>query len=140
MSTRIPRSRSALASFMATALVAATAATLTMASPAGAAENRIDFGGGATGTTVGAGAVVRIDGRLVFETECPEEGYPDFVYPATDVYVVDAGSVSEGGRLQDASGWPNTIVATTTIFIEEIIAITSPGTASSSDQRTERPA
>lgn len=70
---------------------------------------------------------MRIDGRLVYEDECSEGGFDDFVYPATDVYLVDRSGAAPGGKLTDASGVPNTIVATTSLFIEEVIAVTSPG-------------
>lgn len=73
----------------------------------------------------GANAVVRIDGRLTYETRCPA-GINDFVYPATDVYVT-AAEPAAGARLEDAgNGPPNTIISTASVFIDEVIAITGP--------------
>ncbi|MEW5990518.1 MAG: PKD domain-containing protein [Chloroflexota bacterium] len=50
-------------------------------------------------------------------------GQNDFLYPATDVYIVPTGSVADYGALEDVSGTPNTIVAgaSSGFFIEEYI-------------------
>lgn len=60
-------------------------ANVVSADPAVAAENAIDFGGGAASATFGPNAMVRIDGRLVYVDDCPDDGFDDFVHPASDV-------------------------------------------------------
>jgi alpha-tubulin suppressor-like RCC1 family protein len=111
-----------------TAVIAATVAgglVLPPAPAAAAGADALSFGENPT-ATVGANAVVRIDGRLTYETRCSDNGVPDFVYPATDVYVVSAAPAA-GAKLEDAAGGPpNTIISTASLFIGEIIAITSP--------------
>lgn len=115
----LPRTVAAL---VLSSLVAALLAAPTRAVAAG--SDSLSFGEGAAGT-FGANEVVRIDGRLTYETRCPG-GVPDFVYPATDVYIV-AAVPGEGGELRDvAGGPPNTIVSTASLFIGEIIAVTAP--------------
>lgn len=111
-----------------TAVISATLGGGLVLLPSPAAATGVDalsFGENPT-ATVGANAVVRIDGRLTYETRCSDKGFPDFVYPATDIYVVSAAPTA-GARLADASGGPpNTIISTASLFIGEIIAITSP--------------
>jgi alpha-tubulin suppressor-like RCC1 family protein len=107
---------------IATLAVVLVAATL--AADARAADT-ISFGDqGATGT-FGANATVQIDGSITYDVNCPKPGIDDFFYAATDVYLVPAGSA--GGELHDAGGGrPNTIVATTSMFLDEVIAVTEP--------------
>jgi alpha-tubulin suppressor-like RCC1 family protein len=70
-------------------------------------------------------AIVRIDGSITYQNRCPLPGINDFFYPATDVYIVKAGAGT--GTLHDAGGGrPNTIVATSSAFVEEVIAMTAP--------------
>lgn len=125
----VPRRRRGLPRLPALVLAAAATALglpVVTASPAAAAgADALSFGEEAS-ATVGANAVVRIDGRLTYETRCAAPGFPDFVYPATDVYLVTEAPAA-GATLTDAAGGPpNTIIATASMFIGEIIAITSP--------------
>ena len=120
------RRRRRLFPLLGTVLIAISLATVVTAGPAAAADNALSFEGGGTTKTFGSNAAVRIDGRLAYEEDCPEDGFEDFVYPATDVYVI-SGGVSAGMELEDATGiLPNTIVSTTSVFIEELIAVTAP--------------
>ncbi len=91
-----------------------------------AATNTIDFGGGRDWVAAGPNAVIKIDGSLEYDDDCFGGGVKDFVWPASDVYVVPTGTVEEGDKLTDVSGAPNTIVAPGTMFIGEVIAITTP--------------
>ncbi|GEM_PF-1790686 len=52
----------------------------------------------------------------------------DFIYTASDVYVVPSGTVSTGSGLSDVSGTPNTIQSAMlgSAFIDEVLAITQP--------------
>jgi alpha-tubulin suppressor-like RCC1 family protein len=116
-------SRALIAVLLLSAVLAAQVAVPLDARAAGA--DALDFGGGATSATFGANAVVRIDGRLTYETRCPG-GIPDWFYPATDVYLV-SGTPAPGTTLTDAGGGPpNTIVSTQSMFLGEILAITAP--------------
>jgi alpha-tubulin suppressor-like RCC1 family protein len=116
-------SRALTALLLLSALLAGQVAVPLDARAAGA--DALDFGGGATSATFGANAVVRIDGRLTYETRCPG-GIPDWFYPATDVYLV-SGTPAPGATLTDAGGGPpNTIVSTQSMFLGEILAITAP--------------
>ena len=107
----------------AVALAVALAAALFTAEAQ--AADSISFGDQGQTATFGANAVVRIDGSITYNTDCPKPGIKDFFYPATDVYIVDSGTGT--GKLQDASqGRPNTIVSATTTFLDEVIAMTAP--------------
>src|SRR5262245_39458493 len=76
----------------------------------------------------GGNDVVRIDGRLNFDTNCDDDGVPDWVYPATDVYITAPGAAVDGAALKDVTGaMPNTIIPGASIFSDEVIAITAPG-------------
>src|SRR5204863_3819514 len=80
----------------------------------------------ATRATFGANDIVRIDGSITYASDCPKPGINDFFYPATDVYLVPAGT--EGQGLTDAGGGrPNTIVSGASLFVDEIIGLTAPG-------------
>ncbi len=112
------------------AAAAALAVTVALAVPVGAppaqaATNRIDFGGGRTSVTAGPNQVISIDGSLVYDDDCAGGGVKDFFYAASDVYIVPAG-VSDGDELVDVSDVPNTIVAPGSLFIGEVIGITTP--------------
>ncbi|HXV58660.1 MAG TPA: Calx-beta domain-containing protein [Gaiellaceae bacterium] len=97
------------------------------------AADTIGFGDQGASATFGANAIVRIDGTITYASDCPEPGIDDFFYPATDVYLVPAGSA--GGELQDAGGGrPNTIVSGASAFLDEVIAVTAP--AGSLDEGT----
>src|SRR5215208_3013689 len=107
--------------------IAALAAVLLAAAFTGQARaaDTLSFGDRGTQATFGANEIVRIDGSITYDGNCPKPGINDFFYAASDVYLVPAGSV--GGELQDAGGGrPNTIVASTTTFLEEVIAVTAP--------------
>jgi hypothetical protein len=115
------------------ALIALLAVAMTLSVPvnttaATAATNTINFGGGALRTTAGPNGVITIDGSLSYDDECTAGGTKDFFYAASDVYIVPAG-VSDGDELEDVSGAPNTIVAPGSLFIGEVIGITTPSGA-----------
>jgi len=102
-----------------------------MPSPADAAGNSLYFANGSDNITVGAGAAIYIDGTITFDSNCQggtRPGTDDFVYPATDIYIVNAGSASDGSGLTDAGGnGPNTIVGTGSgAFLAELIAVVTP--------------
>src|SRR5262249_61930111 len=83
------------------------AAAAVFAAEAQAADS-LSFGDQGQTAVFGSNAVVRIDGSITYESNCPKPGINDFFYPATDVYVVDSGATS--GKLEDASGGgPHTI-------------------------------
>src|SRR5918997_780003 len=100
---------------------------LLAASPASASPNSMRFADGTSQKTFGANAVIYIDGSLEYDDGCAGGGIPDFAWAATDVYIIPTGG--SGGRLTDAGGnGPNTIVAASShIFIDELIGITTPG-------------
>ncbi|HET8756815.1 MAG TPA: Calx-beta domain-containing protein, partial [Solirubrobacteraceae bacterium] len=109
------RALAALAVAMATAFFTAQAL----------AADTISFGDHGSTGTYGPNGVVRIDGSITYRSDCPKPGINDFFYPATDVYIVDAGTGT--GTLHDASGGrPNTIVSGASLFADEVIAITPP--------------
>ena len=71
------------------------------------------------------------DGSITFNDHCTsdgEGGVDDFVYPATDVYIVDAGADEDGAELKDVGGGSaNTIVGTGSgAFLGELIAAVYP--------------
>ena len=89
------------------------------------AADSISFGDKGSSATFGANEIVGIDGSITYRNDCPKPGIDDWFYPATDVYLVPAGSGT--GTLQDVGGGrPNTIVATATAFLDEVIATTAP--------------
>ena len=102
----------------------AVSATASAATPLG---NLIDFGDGSFQRSAGANDAIYIDGLIPYNDNCLHGGIQDFLYPATDVYIVAAGSASSGAQLTDVNGTPNTIVATSTgVFVGELIAVTTP--------------
>jgi hypothetical protein len=105
-------------------LVVALAAAV-LSGKASAADS-LTFPNGDTTATFGANDIVRIDGSITYASDCPKPGINDFFYPATDVYLVWAGS--EGGKLEDAGGGrPNTIISGASLFSDEVIGLTAPG-------------
>ncbi len=106
------------------AALAVTLVAAVFAAEAQAADS-ISFGDKGSGATFGANEIVGIDGSITYRNDCPKPGIDDWFYPATDVYLVPAGSGT--GTLQDVGGGrPNTIVATATAFLDEVIAMTAP--------------
>jgi hypothetical protein len=90
------------------------------------AADSLSFANGDAQATFGANDIVRIDGSITYASDCPKPGINDFFYPATDVYLVWAGS--EGGKLEDAGGGrPNTIISGASLFSDEVIGLTAPG-------------
>ena len=87
-------------------LVGATAVVIgaTVLPSTASAADAISFGEQGQSATFGANAIVRIDGSITYDSNCPESGIDDFFYPATDVYIVPTGGGS--GELQDAGGGP----------------------------------
>src|SRR5262249_51962059 len=109
----------------AIAALVVMAAAAVFAAEAQAADS-LSFGDQGQTAVFGSNAVVRIDGSITYESNCPKPGINDFFYPATDVYVVDSGATA--GKLEDASGGrPNTIVSSASAFTDEVIAMTAPG-------------
>lgn len=125
---RRPRFRAGLTAAAVLSTVV-PAVGLTLASPAEAAfDTTMTFQNGRDWIDVGPNASIYIDGSLYHADDCPgEDDVQDFLYPASDVYIVPTGGT--GGKLVDAGGkGPNTIVATATgIYIGEPIAFTGPG-------------
>lgn len=116
---------------LAGAVLAAGTTVLVPAESAVAAGNSLYFSNGADQVTVGANAPIFIDGTITFDAHCQggtRPGIDDFVYPATDVYIVQSGSATDGAGLTDAGGsGPNTVVGLSSgIFIGELIAATYP--------------
>jgi hypothetical protein len=119
------RLRRLLTGLIAAAIVAPTAIALSP-QPAAAAENFMMFRDGSTQKTFGPNGMILIDGTLEYDDDCRGGGIKDFLYPATDVYIIPTGG--SGGRLVDAGGNnPNTIVGQASqVFIDELIGVTSP--------------
>src|SRR4051794_19550080 len=91
------------------------------------AADSISFGDEGTKATFGANAIVRVDGTITYRDDCPVPGVKDFFYPATDVYIVPAGTGTGTGKLHDVDGdRPNTIVSGASLFTDEVIAMTAP--------------
>lgn len=113
------------------AVVAAVGSTAGLsAGSVKADDNALILPGGGTSVTLGPNAVLRVDGRLRYFTNC-DGGINDFVYPATDVYIVDAAdnpadSPTLFPELEDVTGTPSTILQAGGTFVEQIIAITGP--------------
>ena len=112
------------------AMILVLASTMSVVTPAraiGLGRPLVRRGRESPTGTFGANDIVRIDGRITFNKDCPEGGNNDWVYPATDVYIV-VGGVSDGMKLEDVTGaMPNTIMPGSTVFTEEVIAATVPG-------------
>lgn len=132
--TRAPRTqrrrRRRVVSVVAVSIMAGTAGLL--AAPAAfAGGNSLYLANGSDHMSYGANGMVLIDGSITFDDTCGPGGVDDFVYPATDVYIVQAGSASAGAALTDAGGeGPNTIVGTGSgAFLGELIAVTTPSGA-----------
>src|SRR5262245_55438702 len=105
--------------------MAAVAAAAVLPATARAADS-LSFANGDTKMHFGKDAVVSIDGSITYASDCPKPGINDFFYPATDVYLVDAGF--SGGELHDVGGGrPNTIVSGASLFTDEVIGLTAPG-------------
>jgi alpha-tubulin suppressor-like RCC1 family protein len=106
-------------------VLAAVCAAVAVPAAARAADT-LSFPNGETKATFGANDIVAIDGSITYANDCPKPGINDFFYPATDVYLVPAGS--EGGALTDVGGGrPNTIVSGASLFADEVIGLTAPG-------------
>src|SRR5262245_11312379 len=106
-------------------VLAAICAAAVMPAAALAADS-LSFANGDTKMAFGKDAVVSIDGSITYASDCPKPGINDFFYPATDVYLVDAGF--SGGELHDVGGGrPNTIVSGASLFTDEVIGLTAPG-------------
>src|SRR5262245_43300335 len=84
---------------------------------------------GKTFARFGANATIEVNtGQIEFLSACPPGGIADFIYPSADIYIVPSGSVAPGDELEDVSGEPNTVVATTSgLFVNELIGFTLPG-------------
>ncbi len=90
------------------------------------AAGSISFGEQGTKGALGANGIVRIDGTITYRDDCPVPGVKDFFYPATDVYLVPAGTGSGTGKLHDVGGGrPNTIVSGASRVTDEVIAMTA---------------
>ncbi|HEX3003968.1 MAG TPA: hypothetical protein VHO27_07140, partial [Angustibacter sp.] len=126
---RAPRARlrRRVAPVVAAAL-AAGALSLVAPPSAFAGGNSMYFADGSDHHSYGGNGVVRIDGSITFDDACGPGGVDDFVYPATDVYLIQAGATVDGATLSDAGGdSPNTIIGTGSgAFLDELIAVTTP--------------
>lgn len=95
-----------------------------------AAQNSVDFPSNADYFTLGANGTLVINGTIAYDDHCQsdgEGGVDDFVYPATDVYLVPAGSAVDGATLHDVNDQPNTIVGTGSgAFSGELIGVAPP--------------
>src|SRR3954452_24309857 len=84
----------------------ATSALVAVAGPAEASSNTFQFSvGGSQHMSLAANGTIMIDGSLAFDNECRDakgvaKGIRDFVYPASDVYIVNAGATL-GDELTD---------------------------------------
>lgn len=127
MRTRLDREGAGVRRRIAIVLAIAMVATLVPTLPV-RADNLLSFPDGSQQAVFGPNAMIRIDGRILYETECDDPGIPDFFYPATDVYLVEEVP-GDGDALEDVNpfGVPNTIIATTTVFISEVLGATEPG-------------
>src|SRR5689334_8813796 len=94
--------------------------------PASASGNTLTLPNGREWVELGANAALFIDGTIAFNDHCAadgEGGVDDFVYPATDVYIVPAGADEDGAELVDAGGSANTVIGVGGgLFAGELIA------------------
>jgi alpha-tubulin suppressor-like RCC1 family protein len=114
-------------------LTAALGAGLLVVAPtsAHAAGNSLYLPGGGDHVDLGANAALYIDGTITYDDHCAwdgEGGVDDFFYPATNVYIVPAGSVGLGDALHDVAGpYPNTVIGVGEgAFIGELIGVVTP--------------
>lgn len=122
---RSSRGRAVTAALLSAAMAAA--GVVAIATPALAnGGNSLSVGKlGESHATFGPNAQVQIWGGLVYRDEgCGEDGVDDFVYPASDVYIVVHGGAE--GHLVDVTGSPNTVIQYQSVFADEIIGITAP--------------
>ena len=103
------------------------------AAQASASDHLVFGSDGSTTGSYGANGVVLIDGSIRYENNCARVAARntyenDWIYPATDVYIIPTGSVQYGQELRDAGGeGPNTIVGTGSgAYLGELIAVTTP--------------
>ncbi|GGH45595.1 Calx-beta domain-containing protein [Microbacterium album] len=100
------------------------------ASPAGAAGgDLLYFGDGEPRMTAGANGVIRAHGALRSVVTCLPGGTNDFAFPASDIFIVAAGSARPFQKLAQADGTkPATVIGfgSSGAFLEEILAITGP--------------
>lgn len=86
---------------LATALTAGPSGAVALL--AQAAGNTLVFThNGTAQATYGVNGAVYVDGTIMFDLACSfaaTPGIDDFVYPATDVYIVTAGSATAGAKL-----------------------------------------
>ncbi len=113
-------------------LLAGLVALVPSAADASASDS-MTFGAGRESISAGANAMIMIDGSIRYENNCRRVAArntfeEDWIYPATDVYIVPTGSILYGQELKDAGGeGPNTIVGTGSgAFLGELIAVTTP--------------
>ena len=95
-----------------------------------AAGNSLVLPGGGEWVELGANAALFIDGSITFNDHCTadgEGGVDDFVYPATDVYIVPPARRRRRRAEGRGGGSPNTIVGTGSgAFLGELIAAVYP--------------
>jgi alpha-tubulin suppressor-like RCC1 family protein len=116
---------------LAAAVFASSLAPLVASTTTHASGGALWFANGEGQITVGPNSAIYIDGAMTYDAACAdayEGAITDFVYPATDVYIVPTGTAGMGSHLQDVGGdSPNTIVATSSgPFFDELIAVTTP--------------
>lgn len=107
------------------ALVVFVAAFAVGVNPASANDDVLTLPGGEATVTLGPNAVLRIDGKLSYNNSCDDDGVNDFAYAASDIYL-SATAPTAGADLEDVSGTPSTIVQSSSMFIDQLIAITAP--------------
>ncbi len=112
-------------------LLAGVVAALALAAPASAGHQFLWWNdGGSSFAQFEPNATLRIHtGAIDFVNSCPVPGIPDSIWPWTDVYIVPAGSVSDGSQLTDVGGGPaNAVMGSSMggVFIEEVIGFTAP--------------
>ncbi len=79
--------------------------------------------------TFGANATIIINtGAMDFINNCAAGGVNDQFFPYTDIYIVPSGTVTNGSKLTDIVGTPNTVQgpASGGTFIHETIGFTAP--------------
>ena len=84
---------------------------------------------GSTHAVFGPGQAVTISlGAVDYVPDCGDDGLGDTFYPASDIYVVRAGTVHDGQALVDISGVPNTVIGSGLggAILDETIAYTAP--------------
>jgi PKD repeat protein len=113
-----------------TCLAPVLVVTLISAHPAFASHQFLwwDETGDVTFKTFNSNSPIIIrQGQMEFVNLCEIDGVNDYLWPATDVYIMPSEDIPVGTELEDVSGVPNTIVSSTSfgMFIDEPIGSTA---------------